>query len=423
MKFFLSFIFLTATISFGSVILAQQTEELSALFDRTLDAATEPADIRRYLSPLTASDLEKLALETQRAIKNAMLLSVQLNAGLPDASAEERDAIRSQIIDNSEATYDLASKYRRILNAWDYRGGAADKITPHRRYLFSVASDLIRTTELRALIALASDWLVSPSGGIRALFNLGVFAGCIFGIFAVSSVFSKVAERRLSRSADLSSLLRNFLKRLVYWVAFIVGLFIVLSNYGVRTTPLLTVFGGISFILGLALQQTIGNLFSGVMIMLNKPFDLGDEIRIGDEVGMVSRMSLVSTQLTTADNRVLQIPNGKVWSDVISNASAEKMRRVDLVFRISYSEDCERAIEILTRIVRQNPLCLEKPQAEVFVGELGEHTVNLFCRPWAHTEDYWEVYKSLLADAKQAFDAESIAAPSPQMDIHIRSQP
>jgi small conductance mechanosensitive channel len=418
---FVLFAVLTATsILIGSEASGQQDEGIGGIFDRILDAEIEPQDMRLYLSPLTASDLKKLAGATQNKVQSALVKAVELNIVLSEAAPERRETIRQEIVENSEAVYDLAAKYRRILNAWDDRGGDKEAILPHRRYLWSLANDLIRTTEFQALWALFGDWLISPSGGIRAIFQLAIVVVWVGGLLAGSALVKGLAGRLIDRSTNASVLLRNFLTRSAYWLTLAIGLVTMLSFFGVRTSPFLAVFGGISFILGFALQDTIGNVASGLMIMISRPFDVGDFVSAGSEAGFVEAMSLVSTKFRTPDNQIIQIPNSRVWSDVIANASASETRRVDLVFGISYSEDASRAIALLERLADEHPLCLPSPRREVFVGELAESSVNIFCRPWVATRDYWKVHWELTAAAKQAFDAAGIAIPFPQVEIHIR---
>ncbi|WP_371743859.1 mechanosensitive ion channel family protein [Mangrovicoccus sp. HB161399] len=152
--------------------------------------------------------------------------------------------------------------------------------------------------------------------------------------------------------------------------------------------------------------------------MVNRPFDTGDFVRAGSEAGFVEAMSLVPTRIRTPDNQIIQIPDSRVWSGVIANASASGTRRVDLVFGISYSDDARLAIALLERLVDEHPLCLATPAPEIFVGELADSAVNIFCRPWVATPDDWKVFWGLTAAAKDGFDAAGISIPFPQVEIH-----
>jgi small conductance mechanosensitive channel len=177
--------------------------------------------------------------------------------------------------------------------------------------------------------------------------------------------------------------------------------------------------GGASFILGFAMQETLGNLASGLMIMVLKPFDTGDYIHVAGTSGTVDDMSVVSTTIRTVDNQVITVPNSKIWGDVITNVNASDTRRVDMVFGIGYGDSADHAISVLRELVDQEKLILDDPATDIFVGELGDSSVNIFVRPWTKSEDYWTVYWSLMAKAKERFDEEGISIPFPQRDVHL----
>ncbi len=176
--------------------------------------------------------------------------------------------------------------------------------------------------------------------------------------------------------------------------------------------------------MGFALQEVLGNLASGLMLMILKPFDMGDFIHAAGTAGIVDDMSVVSTKIRTFDNQIIVVPNSKIWGDVITNVNASKRRRVDLVFGIAYSDNAAKAIEVLTRLVKADSRCLADPEPAIFVGELGESSVNIFCRPWVMTEDYWDVFWGLTGQAKELFDEVGISIPFPQRDVHlVHSEP
>jgi small conductance mechanosensitive channel len=399
---------------------AQTRDGITRLFERILDEETDPHEIRPLLAPLTAENLENLANQTEDKIQSVFLNGIELSITLNEADPEKQKLIRQQIIVNSEIAWELAAKYRRILNAWTDHGGDPKVIYPHRQFFRSLAIDLVTTTERQALAVFIRDWLISPSGGLRVAFETAVLVVVITGILFVSAAAKSYVRRRLSRTTNTSALSRNFFASSAYWLTLVISILVVLSLVGIRVSPLLAVFGGISFILGFALQDTIGNAVSGLMIMINRPFDLGHFVRAGNESGFVESMTIMSTKIRTADNQIIQIPNSKVWSDVIANANASDTRRVDLVFGISYSDDVGKAIAVLKRLVDEQALCLSTPEAQVFLGELGENSVNVFCRPWVATKDYWDVYWGLTAAAKEAFDENGISIPFPQVEVHLK---
>jgi len=226
----------------------------------------------------------------------------------------------------------------------------------------------------------------------------------------------------MGRIKGLSSLLAGFLSGLLYWLTIVIGLSLVLSVLGIDITPLFALIGGVSFILAFAMQETIANFFSGLMIMLNKPFDEGDYVDLeGLASGTVKQTNLISTTIATIDNKIVAIPNNRVWNSVITNVSASETRRVDMVFGISYSDSIEQATELLKEIVTNHPLALETPEPVICVGELADSSVNIFCRPWSKNENYWTLYWDMQRTVKERFDAEGISIPFPQLSIHIES--
>ena len=158
------------------------------------------------------------------------------------------------------------------------------------------------------------------------------------------------------------------------------------------------------------------------MILLYKPFDVGDVVDAGGVSGKVSHMSLVNTTFMTFDNQKLVVPNNKIWGAVITNLTAQRTRRVDLVFGISYDDDIEKAEKVLHEIVRANDAVLDEPEPMIRLHELGDSSVNFIVRPWVKTEDYWDTHWDLTKAVKLRFDKEGISIPFPQRDVHVYEQ-
>jgi small conductance mechanosensitive channel len=157
------------------------------------------------------------------------------------------------------------------------------------------------------------------------------------------------------------------------------------------------------------------------MIMLNRPFDEGDFVMVGDAAGTVQAVNLVSTTLATPDNKKTVVPNSSVWGNVITNVTAMDTRRVDLTFSISYDDDIEKAQHVIEEVLAHHPLVLEEPTPLVRTNELGASSVNFVARPWVKKEHYWTVLYDVTQQVKQAFDAHGISIPFPQQDIHVRA--
>ena len=167
------------------------------------------------------------------------------------------------------------------------------------------------------------------------------------------------------------------------------------------------------------MQETLGNLAAGLMIMINKPFDVGDLVDTNGILGEVEAVSIVSTTVRTLDNQVVILPNSAVWGSIITNVTVSPIRRVDMVFGIGYGDDIETANKVLEDIVAAHPKILADPEPNIKVHELADSSVNFICRPWTKTEDYWDVYWDLTRQAKEKFDAAGVSIPFPQRDVHL----
>ena len=264
-------------------------------------------------------------------------------------------------------------------------------------------------------------WAIASGPGI--LFKTLLALSILFA----SHIAGRIAQRLIGRGIEsakfpLSKLLETFLLATIYRMMLGLGLLIVLSQLGVRIGPLLAGLGVAGFIVGFALQDTLSNFASGMMILAYRPFDVGDIVKAGGVSGTVNQMTLVTTSILTFDNQRVIVPNTKLWGDVITNVTAETTRRIDLTFSIGYSDDIDRAAEILEEIARDHPLVLSKPEATIRLHELGESSIDFIVRPWAKTVDYWAVYWDITREVKRRFDAERISIPFPQRDVHLHTQ-
>jgi len=158
------------------------------------------------------------------------------------------------------------------------------------------------------------------------------------------------------------------------------------------------------------------------MIMINKPFDVGDLVDTNGVVGEVEAVSIVSTTVRTLDNQVVILPNSQVWGSIITNVTVSPVRRIDMVFGIGYQDDIGTATTVLEGLVRDHPLVLEDPEPRIAVHELADSSVNFICRPWTKTDDYWTVYWDLTRAVKEGFDAAGVSIPFPQSDVHLYSE-
>jgi small conductance mechanosensitive channel len=226
----------------------------------------------------------------------------------------------------------------------------------------------------------------------------------------------------LMRKNKVDETLIGFFDSIAYYTLLIVVLIAAAEQLGVNTTSLLTVLGAAGLAVGLALKDSLSNFASGVMLVLFKPFRVGDFVNAGGVSGTVEKVTIFNTIMKTPDNQRVIVPNGSITGGVITNVTANDTRRVDLVFGIGYGDDIAKAKKILTDIVTADARILTDPAPVIVVSELADSSVNFAVRPWVKTGDYWKVYWDLTEKVKMTFDAEGVSIPFPQRDVHIYNE-
>ena len=234
----------------------------------------------------------------------------------------------------------------------------------------------------------------------------------------VIGMFGKYFTKTLEKS-KVDKSLSNFLTGLITVVLKIALFISVLTMFGVATTSFVAVLGAMAFAVGMALQGSLGNFAGGVLIMLFKPFKIGDVITAQDHTGKVKDIDIFVTKILTPQNRLVIIPNGPLAGGNIVNLTAEEYLRVDITIGIGYGEDIKYAREVLMKVMTDHPKVLNDPAPAVNVKELADSSVNLLLTPYAKTEDFWTVNFDLIENAKLALDAANIEIPYPHsVEIH-----
>ena len=376
-------------------------------------------ELQLLVAPLTLEELTAEAEEWQHHVKTAMSRIASLKVAAMSTDGEENSRILEQINQATAERNELVAKYNMIVDSMELKGAAEEDIKGYRQYISGALASELQATDIKTITSQTLDWAGSSEGGVKFLIGTVTVIGSLFVLLIVARFIRALAARGIRRLTSLSRLLQDFLLKTIFWISFIIGLLIVLSFFGVNITPLFAVVGGASFILAFAMQETLGNLAAGLMIMINKPFDVGDLVDTNGVLGEVEAVSIVSTTVRTLDNQVVILPNSAVWGSIITNVTVSPIRRVDMVFGIGYSDDIETAQRVLEDVVSKHPKILEDPQTNIRVHELADSSVNFICRPWAKTEDYWEVYWDLTRQVKEGFDAAGVSIPFPQRDVHL----
>ena len=214
----------------------------------------------------------------------------------------------------------------------------------------------------------------------------------------------------------------NFTMSIIKFALYAVLILMVIDELGIQTTSLITVFGSAALAVGMSLQGSLSNFAGGVLILIFKPFKLGDYIVVGNYEGTVRTIEILYTKLTTVDNKVVMLPNGTLSNSNIVNVGAEDFRRLDIEMSIGYSSDLKLAKTLLNTIVNNNPAVIKDRDIKVIVKSLDESCVTLETRVWVKTEDYWDTRFTLLEEYKAEFDKNGIEIPFNQMDVHIINQ-
>lgn len=213
--------------------------------------------------------------------------------------------------------------------------------------------------------------------------------------------------------------MQDFFVALSSKAVWVIGFLIALSQLGINLTPVLAGFGVAGVVIGFALQDTLSNFASGMMLLIYRPFDVGDFVNAGGVDGKVNHMSLVSTTIRTFDNQTLIVPNKTIWGNVIKNVTHERTRRVDMIFSIGYGDDILKAEKVLNDIVLAHAKVLKDPEPTIKLHTLNSSSIDFVVRPWVSTDDYWDVYWDITREVKLRFDRENISIPFPQQDVHL----
>jgi small conductance mechanosensitive channel len=260
------------------------------------------------------------------------------------------------------------------------------------------------------LLPMLIDWAV------KIVLALAIY---VIGKWVAQRVTKLVSKLMNVRHVDAT--LVNFLGNIVYAILLVAVIMAALDTLGFPVTSLLAVVGAAGLAVGLALKDSLGNFAAGVMLVLFRPFSKGDFVEAAGVSGKVDDVQIFSTILTTPDNKQITIPNAQVYAGTITNYTAKDMRRLDMVFGVSYDDDLKVAKDVLTRVCTDHPKVLAEPAFSIFVLGLGDNSVNFAVRPWAKTDDYWAVWGDVMEQGKVELEAAGCSIPYPQRDVHVHA--
>ena len=251
--------------------------------------------------------------------------------------------------------------------------------------------------------------------GLKILIALVIlFIGKIV-IKSIKKVVLKIMDKR-----NLDRTISSFVVSLITAALWVFVILISLSQIGIQTTSFIAVIGAAGLAVGLALQGSLANFAAGFLIILFRPFHVGDVVEASGITGVVGAINIFNSEFKTFDNKKIIVPNSQIMNGNITNYTAEQVRRVDLKFGVDYRSDIKTVKDIINGLIEKHELILKDPLPTVRLSEMGASSLNYVVRVWTKTEDYWTVYFDLTEQAKEAFDANKINIPFPQMDVHLK---
>lgn len=410
--------------------LKRQLSDERSTVDELLTMQLENARRMQILDLDNSADLKRLdELLMQRAdrLVGEIQFLVEQRKGIHPqfaiASDEDKKALKAKVSALDERIKLTAGNLKTTIGLLDER---KLETTQYKQLLIAatgeITEDIFETEVALGLMhewfERGKQWLIAE--GPRWMFKIVVFLLILLVFKLLANLARRVIRRAVSTSKlHFSHLLQDFLVSFAGKAVLFIGILIALSQLGMQLGPVLAGLGIAGFIVGFALQDTLANFAAGLMILIYRPFDIGDSVEAGGVTGKVKQMNLVSTTIDTWDNQRVIVPNRKIWGDVIRNIGAEDKRRVDMIFGIGYDDDVEHAERVLREIVEANELVLDDPPPVIKLHTLGESSVDFIVRPWAKTADYWTVYWDITRAVKERFDAEGISIPFPQQDMHV----
>ncbi len=253
--------------------------------------------------------------------------------------------------------------------------------------------------------------------GLKVVTGIIIF---IIGYWLIQRI-RKIAKKSVNKM-NVDKTLSDFFLNVLYFGMIVLVAVIAVSTMGVETTSIVAILGAAGLAIGLSLKDSLSNLAAGIVILLQRYFKVGDFIESGKDMGVVEEINIFSTRLHTYDNKVVIIPNSVLVNGSMINHTYKPERRVDTFFNIAYSDNIDRAREIIKEVINQNELILKEPAPVIEVSQLADSSVNLAVRTWCETGNYWKIYYYMIENVKKAFDREGITIPFPQREIRYLKQ-
>jgi small conductance mechanosensitive channel len=406
-------------VSFSGVLVADAKKpQAMPLTTKNPNIAIEELDYR--LEPLTKDDLSVEANGWLQVLKNHVgkVSAVQIVA--LKAEGDKKTKLLESVTKLKEQQTALSDRFMVVIEEFKSKGG---KVEDYEAYIKAISGVKVDISDASATWTVVTGWLTSAEGGLRWAKNISTFFVILLVSWILAKLLGKAVKKAVMKLQTASELLKDFIVNITRKTVFLIGFVVALSMLEINIGPLLATIGAAGFIVGFALQGTLSNFAAGILILVYRPYDVGDLVDIGGTFGTVEAMTIVSTTLRKLDNQKVIVPNNMIWGDIITNVTGTSKRRVDMVFGIGYSDDIAKAQKILEEILANHAAILKDPEPIVRVHELGDSSVNFVVRPWVETENYWDVHWDITRSVKERFDAEGVSIPFPQRDVHLHQVP
>ena len=341
-----------------------------------------------------------------------------VEAQLEEAAAAEEDVKQELVLEVTQLQTEqtaIADRFKVILDAMDQRGGNTEG---YRQYIDAISGIEIDLNDTQGLVVRLMGWVRSEEGGLRWAKNVGIFVGIVSLSAIVAWVGGGWLESLFLKTSFASELMENFLVMIFRRGTVVVGILLGLTALEVSLGPLIALLGGASFVLAFALQSNLGNLASGLMLMINKPFDVGDEVKVSGMWVLVESISLANTTFRSWDNELISVPNNTVWNSNIYNLTHAPFRKVKHKLRLNVNEDLTRVKELLVEIVKSHPKVIQDKYIGTYIYWYQEDHIPITIACWATKDDYWYVWEDTLIMIQERFKEEGIKIAIPtQVEI------
>ncbi len=397
----------------------EQVEEAASLLETEVAPTTEPSAEGETGEP-TAEGTEAtpppttIAEKTEKVEKEEKVEEQLQQAAEAEAGVKQNLVVEVTTLQNEQTA--LADRFKVILDALDQRGG---ETTAYRKYIDAVSVIEIDVKDTQGLGVRVLGWLRSPEGGLRWARNLGIFSGVVVGSLLAAWILGAILNQTLKQTQATSKLMREFLVVVFRRGTVVVGVLLALTALEVSLGPVLALLGGASFILAFALQSNLGNLASGLMLMINRPFDVGDEVKIDDMWVFVDSISLANSRFKGWAGELITMPNDAVWNSTIANLTHAPIRQIRHHLLLELEADIAKAKDLFVEVMKSHPKVLKYERIEIFFHEIQDEFIPMYVSAWTNKEDFWPVYQETLIMIRDRFRDEGISLCDPIQDIRI----